>query len=118
MTGRSFGVAVASGTLPGHVVALLDQILLILMIVEMLYTVQVSLKHHTLAPEPFVVVGLIAAVRRVLVLTAEFSSLIDAGPEVFRNAMLELGLLTILIVALVASLVTLRRRPPTPAEQA
>ena len=35
-----------AGGLPGHVVELLDRILLILMIVEILYTVQVSFREH------------------------------------------------------------------------
>ena len=113
----SFGQSAIGRSLPSDIVPLLDQVLLILMIVEILYTVRVSLKHHTLAPEPFVVVGLIAAIRRVLVLTAEFSKLVDAGQEAFRNAMIELGVLTVLIVALVGSLVLLRRRPATRAER-
>jgi uncharacterized membrane protein (DUF373 family) len=98
------------GTLTARVVGLLDQILLILMIVEILYTVQVSFREHTLVPEPFLVVGLIAGTRRVLVLTAEFGDLVERGDEAFRNAMIELGLLTAMIVALVGSLVLLRRR--------
>jgi hypothetical protein len=49
-------------------------------------------------------------IRRTLVLTAEFSELLDQGDEAFRNAMLELGLLTALIVGLVVSLALLRQR--------
>ena len=63
-----------SGDIRELIVDLLDQILLILMVVEILYTVQVSFREHTLSPEPFLVVGLIAAVRRVLIITAEFST--------------------------------------------
>ena len=86
--------------------------LLVLMIVELLYTVQVSFREHTLIPEPFIIVGLIAATRRILVLTAEFAKLAEVGTETFRNAMIELSILTIMVVALVASLIMLRRRPP------
>ena len=57
---------VVAGTLPGTVVELLDRILLILMIVEILYTVQVSFREHALVPEPFLIVGLIAVVRRLV----------------------------------------------------
>jgi hypothetical protein len=46
---------------------------LILLVIELLYTVQVSFREHGLIPEPFLLVGLIAAIRRVLVLTAEFA---------------------------------------------
>ena len=109
-----FWRALVAAELPARVIELLDRILLILMIAEILYTVQVSLREHTLVPEPFLVVALIAAVRRVLIITAEFADLVDKGPEAFRNAMVELGLLTAMIVALVASLLMLRRRQ-TPA---
>lgn len=109
-TAATFASSVLARTLPEHIVGLLDQILLVLMIVEILYTVQVSFREHTLVPEPFVVVALIAGIRRALVLTAEFSKLVDAErPNAFRNAMIELGLLTVFIAGLVIALAVLRR---------
>ncbi len=93
------------------VVALLDQILLALMIVELLYTVKVSFREHTLVAEPFLLVALIAAVRRILVITAEFSAQTRPDDRIFRQVMAELALLTVLVLALVASVVILRRRP-------
>ena len=87
---------------------LLNRILLLLMIVEILYTVQVSFSEHALVPEPFLIVGLIATIRRLLVLTAEFARLVESNTAAFRAAMLELGLLTVMIVALVVSLVVLK----------
>ena len=80
------------------------------MVVEILYTVQVSLREHTLVPEPFLVVGLIAGIRRILVLTAEFSEMIDEGGDAFQNGMLELGVLTAMVLVLVGALALLRRR--------
>lgn len=106
--------AVVDAELAQRVALLLDRLLLILMVVEILYTVQVSLREHTLVPEPFLVVGLIAGIRRILVLTAEFSDMIQEGGDVFRNAMIELALLTVLVLALVVALALLRRRV-TPA---
>jgi len=102
--------ATLEGTpLPG-VINLLDRTLLVLMLVELLYTVQVSFREHALLPEPFLVVGLIAATRRILVVTAEFSVTgKDGAPERFRDGMLEIALLTLMTVALVASLLMLRR---------
>src|SRR5215813_14018709 len=47
------------------VIAFLDRVLLALLVVELLYTLQVSFREHALAPEPFVLVGLISAIRRV-----------------------------------------------------
>jgi uncharacterized membrane protein (DUF373 family) len=104
-----FARALVGGVLPGHVVELLDRILLILMIVEFLYTVQVSLRDHALVPEPFLIIGLIAVTRRLLVLTAEFGRLVQSGDVSLRTAMLELGLLSLMMLILVVSLVLLRR---------
>jgi len=92
-----------------QVVALLDQILLVLLIVELLYTVQVSFKEHGLVAEPFLVVALIAVVRRILVITAELAKLPERSEPVFRRAIWELGLLTVMILVLVSSLILLQR---------
>ena len=108
--GISFVQALIAKELTVRVALLLDQLLLILMVVEILYTVQVSLREHTLVPDPFIVVGLIAAIRRILVLTAEFSEILSQGGNAFRNAMIELGVLTFLVLALVVALTLLRRR--------
>ena len=66
----SFGRIVLSEPAKFDFVELLDQILLILLIVGLLYTVQVSLRGQALAPEPFLLGGLISVIRRVLILFA------------------------------------------------
>ncbi|CAN5630890.1 hypothetical protein BH20ACI3_BH20ACI3_42060 [soil metagenome] len=91
----------------------MDRLLLILLVVELLYTVQVSFREHGLIPEPFLLVGLIAAIRRVLVLIAEFAQIKDQTELVFQHLIIELAVLTFLIVALVVSLVLLRKRGVT-----
>jgi len=45
-----------------------------------------------------------------LVITAEFAELMDKGEDAFRNAMVELGLLTLMILVLVASIRVLKTR--------
>jgi uncharacterized membrane protein (DUF373 family) len=106
----TFARSIGAGTIGGSIVGMLDQLLLILMMIEILYTVQVSFREHVLVPEPFVLVAMIAAVRRILVLTAEFGTLMEQGEAVFRYAMIELGLLTVMTGVLVACLVGLRKR--------
>jgi uncharacterized membrane protein (DUF373 family) len=105
-----FAQYLSTWTLAENVVFLLDRILLIIIFVEVLYTVQVSFRQHILRPEPFLVVGLIAVTRRVLVLTAEMSKLAKETQTGFYNAMIELGLLTLLVVALVLCLRMLRQQ--------
>jgi uncharacterized membrane protein (DUF373 family) len=109
--------AVSAGASVAHIVNVIDRILLVLMIVELLYTVKVSFREHVLVPEPFLIVGLIAVTRRILVVTAQFTTLLEKPDEVaFRNAIIELALLTVMVVALVGSLLMLRRRGARPAE--
>lgn len=88
---------------------LLDSVLLVLMLVEILHTVGISLREHVLVPEPFLIVGLIAAIRRILVITAEQGAPTAAEAVSFRLAMLELGLLGLLILVLVGGLIALSR---------
>jgi uncharacterized membrane protein (DUF373 family) len=106
-----FWHAAVEGRLTGSLIGLLDQALLVLIFVELLYTVQVSFREHVLAPEPFLLVALIAGVRRILVLTAE-AKIYAEDATAFRNAMIELGLLSAMTIVLVLSLVILRRRSP------
>jgi len=104
-------------SLSENIVFLLDRILLIIIFVEVLYTVQVSFRQHILQPEPFLVVGLIAVTRRILVLTAEMSKLAKETQEAFYNAMIELWLLTVLIISLVLCLRMLRQRDRSNANE-
>jgi uncharacterized membrane protein (DUF373 family) len=99
--------------------AVLDQLLLVLMLVEILHTVRISIHSHVLVTEPFLVVGLIASIRRMLVITLEAASLTKGGiwssdgSSIFRASMYELGLLGVLILILVFSITLLRRYAPT-----
>ena len=111
VTAVGFGANLFSGDLPAHIIPLLDRILLILLVVELLYTVQVSLRQHAVTPEPFLLVGLIAAIRRVLILTAEFGQ--AAAQAASTQLILELAVLSALIVAIALSLFVLRRKDTT-----
>jgi uncharacterized membrane protein (DUF373 family) len=115
----NFGQNLMAGSLTTNIVALLDRVLLILLVVELLYTVQVSFREHALMPEPFLLIGLIAGIRRVLILTAELAQVHEKSAAVFEHFIMELLALTVMIVALVISLVLLRKRNGTaPTERA
>ncbi|HEX9501488.1 MAG TPA: phosphate-starvation-inducible PsiE family protein [Thermoanaerobaculia bacterium] len=101
----------ANGALPQNITVLLDRILLVLLVVELLYTIQVSIRERALVPEPFLLVGVIAAIRRVLVLTAEFSHAPTASRDAFERSMIELAVLTLLVLVLVVLLILLRKTP-------
>lgn len=98
-----------SHSLATGVVDLLDSILLVLLVIELLYTVQVSFRVHGLLAEPFLVVALIAVIRRVLVITAQIPKLPESSDAIFRHAIWELGLMTFMILVLVGSLIMMQR---------
>jgi uncharacterized membrane protein (DUF373 family) len=95
-------------------VTVLDRILLLLIIAELAYTLRFVLRTHKIAVEPFLFIGLIAVVRRILIVTAQFERLPSAG-RVLTNFLLELGLLGFLALAL-AIAVRLIRRPESSSD--
>jgi len=46
--------------------ALLDEVLLVLILIEILHTVVLSLHSHRLVAQPFIIVGLVAVIRKIL----------------------------------------------------
>jgi phosphate starvation-inducible membrane PsiE len=109
-----FGSVHANGQSDALVVAI-DRLLFVLMVVEILHTVRVSFRSGTLVCEPFLIVGLIASIRRVLVITLESSRANEPGrwsadsQALLHATMLELLVLALLILVMVISIYLLRR---------
>jgi Phosphate-starvation-inducible E family len=116
--GEMLWEGLAHWTIATETLLVLDQLLVVLMLVEILHTVRISIHSHFLVPEPFLVVGLIASIRRILVITLEAATLTKGGTwagggeSIFRGSMIELGLLGLLILILVFSITLLRRFAP------
>jgi phosphate starvation-inducible membrane PsiE len=92
----------------GHrAIEILNSVLLVMMTMEIVYTVAISLESHTLSAEPFLIIGTIAAIRRMLVITAT-STETEHTPEVFHNTLVELGLLAATVIALSFAIWVLR----------
>ena len=104
------GVLAWSGT--ARIFGTVDQLLFVLMLVEILHTVRVSIRSGTLNAEPFLIVGLIASIRRVLVITLESSNAQQQGgtdhAAMFQTSMIELGVLAVLILTMVVSIALIR----------
>ncbi len=86
----------ADGSISAAAPQLLDRILLVLILIEIVHTVVLSLRAHRLVAQPFIVVGLIAVIRRILVV------LTPGSPPVSPA---ELGLLIGMIAVFVAGLI-------------
>jgi uncharacterized membrane protein (DUF373 family) len=109
-----WGAIEARGDVQPLVVAI-DRLLFVLMVVEIMHTVRASFRSGKLVCEPFLIVGLIASIRRVLVITLESSQAHPPGkwnPEaeaLLNSTMLELTVLGGLILVMVISIYILRR---------
>jgi len=87
---------------------LLDRVLLLFIIAELLYTLRVVNIGGRILVEPFLFIGLIAVVRRTLVITAEF----EHGSRDFDEFVVEIAGLAGLALALSISIYLLRRSAP------
>src|SRR5436853_6361645 len=106
--GKLLWDALSHWTIATQTLRVLNELLVVLMLVEILHTVRISIRSHVLVTEPFLVVGLIASIRRILVITLEAAALSKEGSwstagasSVFRGSMVELALLGLLVLIFV-----------------
>jgi uncharacterized membrane protein (DUF373 family) len=100
---------------------IIDHLLFVLMLIEILHTVRASMRTGGLTCEPFLVVGLIASIRRVLVIalrssqTTEQGGMTDAAQKLFQASMIELVVLALLIAVMVVAIYILHKASAKPA---
>jgi uncharacterized membrane protein (DUF373 family) len=106
----------ARGGDPNALVSLLDSLLLVFIFVELLYAVRTTLKERQILAEPFLIAGILASIKEIIVLSvAAPDEYISDGPE-FARAMVEIGLLAGTVVLLAATAVLLRKKEREPEE--
>ena len=94
----------------------LDAILLIFIFVELLYAVRITLKERQIVAEPFLIAGILVCIKEIIVLAVKSpTEYIEQGPE-FARAMVEVGLLGLMVLVLAAAAVVLRRKEREPEE--
>ncbi|HUZ53984.1 MAG TPA: phosphate-starvation-inducible PsiE family protein [Streptosporangiaceae bacterium] len=91
----------SSGTISLAAPILVDRVLLVLILVEIVHTVVLSLRSHRLVAQPFIVVGLVAVIRRILFV-------LTPGSEV-KPSTSELALLIAMVAVFVAGLIAVSR---------
>src|SRR5687767_5209613 len=89
------------------VIELLGGLLLVFIFTEIIHTIRAVIDEKILVAEPFLIVGIVAAIRRIVVLSAEAKDLL--GKPTFTDAMLELAVLTLMVVLLGLTVFLLRR---------
>ena len=90
------------------VLDVLDRVLLAFIFVELLDTIRVTVTERGIfIAEPFLLVALIAVVRRILLLTAGLEQ--TESMEAFQSMLVELGVMTGLVIVLTLALYFARR---------
>jgi uncharacterized membrane protein (DUF373 family) len=92
-------------TLQGGVLVL-DRVLMVLIVAEIAATLRAVLLYHEIAAEPFLFIGLIACVRRILIVTAQ-SEQVNTDKELDR-LLVELGALGLLVIGIAAAIFMIR----------
>jgi uncharacterized membrane protein (DUF373 family) len=88
---------------------ILDGLLLIFIFVELLYAVRSCLRSHEIVAEPFLIVGILAGIKEIVVLSVEAATLLDKGAP-FARAVVEIGVLAGVVLVLALSAFVLRER--------
>lgn len=105
-------------SLTTNILNLLDGLLLVFIVTELLHTVRAVIDERVLVSEPFLVVGIVAAIRRLVVVSAEAKNLV--GTPEFTDAMLEIGVLSGAVLLLGGVIFLLRHTEhsePRPAHE-
>jgi uncharacterized membrane protein (DUF373 family) len=101
-SGRSPGALLLQGTGVQNIIALVSDLLLTLIIMEVMGTVVSYLRHKAATLKPFLFIGIISATRGILAVGARLS-INAAGPipqAAFRQDVIELGVDAGVIIAL------------------
>ncbi len=97
------------------VLEVLDTLLLVFIVVELLFAVRVILGKREVVAEPFLVVGIIASIKEIIVLSVEAADLIGKD-EKFTHALIEVGVLGGLVLLLAVAAILLRAKEREPEE--
>jgi uncharacterized membrane protein (DUF373 family) len=89
-----------------NILELLDGMLLVFIFTELIHTVRAVIEEKVLVAEPFLIVGIVAGIRRLIVVSAEAKDLL--GTPDFTHAILEMGVLAAAIIFLTLSIFLLR----------
>ncbi len=99
----------AEGEFAGLVTDVINSILFVIIVMEILRTVVAHFDDAGLQLKPFLIIGIISAVRHILTVGAQASLGASENPEDFSHAQIELGVNAAVVIALVLGLVLVWR---------
>ena len=98
------------------IVEVLDTLLLLFIFVELLSAVRATVAHRALVAEPFLLVGIIASIKEIVVLSVKAAEAIGQGAT-FSDQLWQIGVLggVVLLLGLTAWLLRIKEREPEEA---
>jgi uncharacterized membrane protein (DUF373 family) len=97
------------------VLSVLDTLLLVFIVVELLFAVRVILGRREVVAEPFLIVGIIASIKEIIVLSVEAADYVGKDDKFF-HAIIEVGVLGLLVLVLAVAAILLRAKEKEPEE--
>ncbi len=89
--------------------SVLNDVLFVIILMELLGTVITHLSEGGFQLRPFLIIGIISSVRRILVLGAQLSTTRRESPTVFDHSLIELGVDALIVVILTVALYLVQR---------
>jgi uncharacterized membrane protein (DUF373 family) len=114
VAGRTTWTAVRNFDQAG-VLELLDVLLLVFIVVELLFAVRTTVEKRELVAEPFLLVGILASIKEIVVLSVEAAGAAGKGAQ-FDDRMIEIAVLGVLVLLLGITALLLRRKEREPDE--
>jgi uncharacterized membrane protein (DUF373 family) len=96
------------------VTAALDGLLLVFILLELLSAIRTTMTERKLVAEPFLVVGIIASIKEIVVTALESRKL---SGERFDDALMEIGVLAAGVLLLAVASFLIRRKEREPEEE-
>jgi len=98
-------------------IEVLDLLLLVFIVVELLFAVRTTLAKRELVAEPFLLIGIIASIKEIVVLSVKAAEEVGEG-SVFDDQIMVIGVLGVLVLLLgiTAWLLRLKEREPDEGE--
>ena len=93
----------------------LDTLLLAFIVVELLFAVRTTLAKRELIAEPFLLVGIIASIKEIVVLSVMAAEAPDEG-AILTSQLLQIGILGLLVLLLGITALLLRKKEREPGE--
>jgi uncharacterized membrane protein (DUF373 family) len=106
---------VLDGLGPDPIVEVLDTLLLLFIVVELLSAVRTTMSKRELVAEPFLLVGIIASIKEIVVLSVKAAEDIGGG-SIFRDQLWQIGVLGVVVLLLGGTAWLLRSTEREPAE--